>query len=353
MLIESPARTTSIAQEAAEAIIGPTVLLGRTRISNMVHKFYRDPATGPGETARIISTNATLASRILTVANTVQRGGGIPATTIEAATVRLGGDHARALALAYEAGSAIAATSGHTRDFASFWSQCIARGCLARAMAMNCDARIAGQAFLVGALQDTGIPLLNAAQPVDYDEILRRSGGSQGRLAMLEWQSFNLNHIYIGAELLRGWGMPGVIVDSVGKHHTSPPSAATTDAAVRLWQIAYVVGALPIGTASAHDAAYATLRRLISTAFHLAGCGAATLVGQATAEYNDIVEMFKPFAPQACPADELFAGIATALGISEQSSAALPTETPVTQLRRERAALNADAEQPAYVASIF
>lgn len=351
MSIESPARTTSIAQEAAAAIIGPTVLLGRTRISNMVHKFYRDQAAGPGEAARTISTNATLASRLLAVANTVQRGGGIPATTIEAATVRLGADHARALALVYEAGSAIAATSGHTGSFASFWSHCVARGCLARAIVMNCDARLAGQAFLVGALQDAGIPLLSAAQPVDYDEILRRSGGSQGRLAVLEWQSFNLNHIYIGAELLRGWGMPGTIVDSVGKHHASPPAAATTDTAVRLWQIGYVAGALPIGTASAYDAAYATLRRLVSTAFNLTDACVARLVGQATAEYNDIVELFKPFAPQARPADELFATVAAALGINGPADAA--TETPATHLRRERAALNADAEQPAYVASIF
>lgn len=338
---------------AVEAFVGPAIHLGRNRISSMVHAFYGGPGRGAADTARVISRNAVLTSRLLAVANTVHRGAGIAATSLDAATVRMGEDRVKSLAIVYEAGQSLFATAGTAGDFPAFWSQCIARGCLARAMAMNIDPRIAGHAFLVGALQDVGIPLLGMSDPIDYDEILRRSEGSQMRLAVLEWQSFNLNHIHVGLELLKGWDLPELIVDAVGRHHTNPPAGATSDTAVRLWQIGYIVGALPVGCETTADASYATLQRLIGTALNLSGQALTRLMRQAAAEYEDVADLFRPYAPATHSASDLLGASARVLGVIGPIESPETRSAPPEQFRNDRAERNADANQPTFLTTVL
>lgn len=345
--------TASAMRDAIEALAGPAIVIGRSRIAGMVRAFYQDADRGAAETARVVSRSPALASRLIAVANTIQHGAGIPATSVEAATVRIGEDRVKSLAIAHEAGLALASVLSESVDFASFWHQCVARGCIARAMAMNADPRIAGRAFLVGVLQDAGIPLLRRAEPADYDEILRRSEGSPLRLALLEWQSFNLNHIHVGLKLLNGWGLPDDIVEPVGRHHTNPPAAATGDRAIRLWQIGYIAGALPIGAEPSADAANLTLQRLIGTAMNLAGDAVDRLLRQAAAEYQDVAELFRAFAPPVRSVAELLAPAAAALDAAYDGAAAELSMAAPEQIRTERAALNADAAQPVYVTTLL
>ncbi len=345
--------TGSAMRDAIEALAGPAIVIGRNRIAGMVRAFYESADRGAAETARVVSRRPGLASRLIAVANTIHHGAGIPATSVEAATVRIGEDRVKSLAIAHEAGQALASVLGERVEFAAFWHQCVVRGCIARAMAMNADPRIAGKAFLVGVLQDAGIPLLRRAEPADYDEILRRSEGHPLRLAVLEWQSFNLNHIHVGLELLRGWGLPDDIVEPVGRHHTNPPAAATGDRAIRLWQIGYLAGALPIGTEPAVDASNLTLQRLIGTALNLAGDAVDRLLAQAEAEYQDVAELFRAFAPPVRSVGELLAPAAAALDAAYDGAAAEPQVAAPEQIRAERAALNADSPRPAYVATVL
>ncbi len=319
------AYTDGAVNESIQSIIAPAMLLGRSRISTIVRRLYSDPLAGTADTAEFIAHDKALAARLITIANTVHRGAGIAATSLEAATVRLGHDRTRSLVLSFEIGRMLAGAGIVTAEFPGWWHQAVARGCLARALSMNGDPRIAGQAFLVGAIQDIGVWLMAAAEPETYETLRQRAGGSSTRLATLEWQSFNFNHLHLAMRLLTEWGLRAEIVEAVGRHHTNPPAGATSDRAVQLWQIGYLVGALPIGSGKMENAEALTFRRLLDTAFNIRGRATNKLFEQAAAEYQDIAEVFRPFAAPTQDARTLLAPAAAAMGVD---SIAPPIDAP-------------------------
>lgn len=341
--------------DTIETILGPIALLGRSRISAYVHALYGMPQTGVDQTAAILSRDPVLATRIIAVANTVQHGAGIAATRLDAAVVRLGHDRAKSLALIYEIGRVLAEHAAP--DFTATWHRVVLRGCMARALAMNVSPRQAGVAFLAGTLLDIGTLLLAAAEPEAYEEIERRADGSPTRLAVLEWQSFNFNHLHVGARLLKHWCFPEEIIEAVGRHHTTPPAQATSDPGVRLWQCAYIAGALPIGEGRIAPGDALSLIRLLATAFNLQSSAVATLLSQSAAEYRDIAEAFRPMAPPTRNAEEMLLPAALALGVSpeaaNESSMASPDPSRVQNEAPHRRMTHANATDrlPAFVAA--
>ncbi len=280
------------ANNAIEALTGAAALLGRSRIAYLSSKFYSDPPPGPVETASILALNPKLSAELIRVANTVQYGAGIPVLNVEAATVRMGADRTRSLAIAYEIAQVLASTLGDAIDVGDFWRRGLVRGCIARALAMNADRRLAGRAFLVGLLQDVGEAVLAAAEPQEYASLQDHGEGCTLRRAMLEWRSFNLNHIHTGLRLLREWQLPMAIVEAVGRHHTNPPLSPAMSPAMRLWQIAYVAGAIPIGPSQSMATTQPLLLRLLGSAFNIKTGGVSALIDQTAEEYCDVEGLF-------------------------------------------------------------
>ena len=313
---QETARTISTDHTVKE-LIGQALFLGRSRISTISRQFYGETHSSPGTTAEAVARDAVFSARFMTVANTIQHGAGIAATNVEAATMRMGHERTKALAVTFAIGRALSPIAGHVAGFDRLWYTAMARGALARALAMHVDPRIAGPAFLTGALQDVGKIFFAAAEPELFPDMLTRSGGSSMRLALLEWQAFNRNHIHIGLEVLSGWGLPSYVTEAIGRHHTNPPGAATADLAVRLWQVGYVVGALPVGSQSEIDASPPAVTRLLATSFGVDQGGIQGLLQQALDEYHDVVELFRPIIAARVSGETLLAPVATALATGQ------------------------------------
>lgn len=296
-------------------LISQALMLGRARISTMAHRFYQEPLCGPASTADVISRDETLAARFMTVANTIQYGAGIAAVSIDSATVRMGNDRTKALALTFAMGRALSPIVGHVAGFDRLWYTAMARGALARALAMHCDARLAGPAFIATAMQDIGTVFFAAARPESYIDMVERSSGSSIRLALLEWQAFNRNHIHLGLEVLSGWGLPSFVTDAIGRHHTNPPVSTSNDLGVRLWQIGYLIGTLPLGAEGEVETSSPSVSRIFSKCFGVSEDETAQLLQQALDEYEDVVALFEPIIAPAQSGAELFAPAADALGV--------------------------------------
>lgn len=299
---------------SVDEVARAAIFLGRSRVATLATRLYAEPGVGPAEVAATISEYPHIAERLINVANTVRHGAGISATSLEAATVRLGSDRTKAMAVAFEAGRILHTLYADTIDFGTFWRKCLVRGCVARAVAMNCQPALAGHALLTGIMQDIGIPALAEFDREAYRELLNSSGGSQIRLAIAEWQTYRINHVHVGMKIATAWRLSPQVTESLGRHHTNPPLGRIAEPRARLWQIGYFVGSLPLdGAADATEAA--PLLRILESAFGISGRGVGTLLAQAAEEYDDVARFFEEYMPRTTSAAEVLRGTADALGV--------------------------------------
>ncbi|MCG8406358.1 MAG: HDOD domain-containing protein [Phycisphaerales bacterium] len=280
--------------EEFETVLASLPPKEQSRIESLMTLLYRTSSIGAAETAAVVGEDVTLAARLIRVANTVHYGAGIPVMNAEAATVRLGADRTKALAIASYAGDLLGQVADTTFQFNRFWQVGLIRGSLARAIAMNCDRRLAGKAFLVGVLQSIGVPLMTSFG-AKYASLIEKSQGCLQRLAILEWQSFNFNHIHVALHLLEQWKTPVDVKTAIARHQTNPPLGSDVDAVLRLWQIAYFVNAVPLGIERPTTFKDAFLSQLLNSCFGEIGTSISRLLEQARAEYEDVAGLFESY----------------------------------------------------------
>jgi HD-like signal output (HDOD) protein len=301
-------------QDTIESLLGELSPTAQKRLTRIASRLYGPDPAGPMETARLLESLPTLASRLIRVANKVHHGAGISATNLQAAVIRLGTDRTKSLILAHEIAELVGQATQRVSDTEIFWQTSLTRGSLARAVAIKRNSRVAAMAFLVGFLQDLGVLLIAARQPREYRSLMERSEGCSLRLAILEWQSLNFNHIHVVIALLARLGLPSLLIEAIGRHHTNPPVGMAGAPALALWQIGYLVGAISM-TPDSSSAPRATLaRRLVSSAFQATGPGIAALVRSAQSEFEDLVDLFAEKLPIQSPTANVFGDVGEMLG---------------------------------------
>jgi HD-like signal output (HDOD) protein len=157
--------------------------------------------------ARVVSSDAGLAARILTMANsTLLHRGGSPVTDLKVAVTRIGHDSIRAAALAYATAQVRhAADLAHIRtELERFWQEGIRVAALAHAMAKESQLLRPDEALLAGLLHNIGKVYIIARTPkgaaqVHVDDAVLR-----------EW------HPGIGQALIENWKLPEDIAVAVG-----------------------------------------------------------------------------------------------------------------------------------------
>jgi HD-like signal output (HDOD) protein len=157
--------------------------------------------------ARVVSSDAGLAARILTMANsTLLHRGGSPVTDLKVAVTRIGHDSIRAAALAYATAQVRhAAELAHIRsDLERFWQEGVRVAALAHAMAKETRLMRPDEALLAGLLHNIGKVYIIARTPreavhIQIDDAVLR-----------DW------HPGIGQALIENWKLPEGIATAVG-----------------------------------------------------------------------------------------------------------------------------------------
>jgi HD-like signal output (HDOD) protein len=150
--------------------------------------------------ARVVSSDAGLAARILTMANsTLLHRGGSPVTDLKIAVTRIGHDSIRAAALAYAT-----AQVRHATDLERIWQEGVRVAALAHAMAKESQLLRPDEALLAGLLHNIGKVYIIARTP---------KGAAQVHVddaALRDW------HPGIGQALIENWKLPEDIAVAVG-----------------------------------------------------------------------------------------------------------------------------------------
>jgi HD-like signal output (HDOD) protein len=157
--------------------------------------------------ARVVSSDAGLAARILTMANsTLLHRGGSPVTDLKVAVTRIGHDSIRAAALAYATAQVRhAADLAHIRtDLERFWQEGIRVAALAHAMAKESQLMRPDEALLAGLLHNIGKVYIIARTPKDAVQV------HVDDAVLRDW------HPGIGQALIENWKLPEDIAVAVG-----------------------------------------------------------------------------------------------------------------------------------------
>jgi HD-like signal output (HDOD) protein len=156
--------------------------------------------------ARVVGSDAGLAGRILTMANsTLLHRGGSPVTDLKVAVARIGHDNIRAAALAYASAQLRRAPDlKHIRSqLETCWQDGVKVAALAHAMAKEVPGMRVDEAMLAGLLHNIGKIYIIARSPKEGamqvdDPILR------------DW------YPGIGSALIENWKLPDEIAKAVG-----------------------------------------------------------------------------------------------------------------------------------------
>ena len=195
----------------------------------------------PDEVAVAIESSPALTARLLGVINSAGCGLSRHIDCVRRAVIYLGPARARTIALAFGV-RLLAEKSPLPPELSQqVWVSSLRKAAAARLAAKVIDPRHADHAYATALLQDIGLPMLMAVDPVFYGHELVQ--GSAGDWSQQEVERFGIDHATVGARLLEQWNVPSPTCDAVLDHHRPPASVEGDQPMERL--INYLAGLLP------------------------------------------------------------------------------------------------------------
>jgi HD-like signal output (HDOD) protein/CheY-like chemotaxis protein len=171
------------------------------------------------EVARIISQDMGMCAKMLQLVNSAFFGLPCRVSSPAKAVSLLGLDNVKALVLSIGVFSQL--DPGMACDMSSLWEHSFQTALYAKAIstAQGMDSRTADSAFTAGLLHDIGKLVLACSMPDKYQQVLLQVEARGGDTSSLEREIFGCTHGQIGAYLMGLWGLPDMIVETVGWHH--------------------------------------------------------------------------------------------------------------------------------------
>jgi HD-like signal output (HDOD) protein len=247
-----------------------------TRILTLV----QNPNSQLRDFANVIKTDHAICGRLLKLANSAFFAQREPVTSIERACVLLGTTRLRTLALGFF--MARAAGGKGDRDLSrQVWTQSVFRACLAQALAGRIAPEARVEAFVIGLMLDSGIPLQHK---LEGEKVLEahRPGATPVAAYKAELATLPFTHVDVVAALLSKWRFPKTLCLPIQWHHVAPGEAKRNDLVVRLHRIAYYAGAISVDPQTAQPITLA--RPPAATPCAEAGAGDAVNPREAMAE---------------------------------------------------------------------
>lgn len=182
-----------------------------------------DSRSNSAELAAILSTDQTIAGRLLGVANSVLNRGSRRFVNVHEAVVRLGYRNVRQLLLVVGLGDAFQRPLPlYGMAGGEIWTHSLATASAARLIAESTGVVSAETAYLAGLLHDAGrLALsrrLNRGTSTAIGEAVRLNGVTYQQA---EKQVLGFTHAEAGSVLLRNWGVDDNLISAAAVHHNT------------------------------------------------------------------------------------------------------------------------------------
>lgn len=185
------------------------------------------------EVARLVQTDPALSGRLLKRANAANTGVR-PVLAIPDAVNRIGLQSVRQLALSFSLIDQHAKGNCSQFDYGVFWSHSLVMGLATRALANALHLGSPDELFTCGLLARIGNLALATAYPQEYSDLLR-TGTRGNKLLVLEKEILHIDHISLMSALLKQWGIPEVLIETMEFHED--PARSEFAQGTRLWQL--------------------------------------------------------------------------------------------------------------------
>jgi len=195
----------------------------------------RDPSSDSKALAEIIQCDATIALRLLQVANSSLYGFTREIDSVEHAVVVLGFRAVKDLALSTAAVEVFSQGEGAAQQ--ELWQHSLGCASVARLLCAEIGTTNHEAAFLAGIVHDIGKLTLFDWKHDEY-QALNSEVDLERRLQM-EGDTFGTTHTEIGARYGDEWGLPPEIVDAICYHHS--PSLCANEPLVGITFLANVL----------------------------------------------------------------------------------------------------------------
>jgi putative nucleotidyltransferase with HDIG domain len=209
-------------------------------IAAEVMKKAEDPESDLKSMANLISRDASLAVRVLKIANSSFYSMPRKIESIQQAIVLLGYTTLRSVVVAASVKDVFARYGLAER---LLWEHAIAAGCAASVVAGHVGGFAKDEAFVGGLVHDVGKLVMHSEAEKLYQEVMRAVYADEQTSIQAERETFGFDHAEVGMLVLGKWGLPERLVAAVGGHHEidkagdtegAKPMAALLDVADRM-----------------------------------------------------------------------------------------------------------------------
>jgi HD-like signal output (HDOD) protein len=208
-------------------------------IAAEVMKKAEDPDTSIQHIAQLIARDASLAVRVLKIANSSFYSMPRKIETLQQAILLLGYSTLRSVVIAASVKDVFARFGLAER---LLWEHAVGAGVAASLLAKQVPGFAKDDMFVGGLVHDVGKLVMHSQEEHRYQEVMRRVYSDECEPVDAEREVFGFDHAEVGELVLGKWNIPARLASAVGSHHD--PMQATAEGAKPLAAVLQVADRL-------------------------------------------------------------------------------------------------------------
>ncbi len=196
-------------------------------VAMQVIDLCRQPTVSVRELAEVLAIDPALASKVLKTVNSSYYGLRTKVTSVERASVLLGMETIKMLALGFSLVPSLKEAETAGFDPTKLWQRLIFSAVASQTIAQATEVPNGEEGFIGGLLQDLGVIAMVTKLGERYGFLLAETQTDHNQILEKEDQAFSLNHTQVGRALAEKWNLPRTLSESIRWHHN--PSSAPED----------------------------------------------------------------------------------------------------------------------------
>lgn len=194
----------------------PTLPVIASQVIGLLH----NPRTPVQELARIISSDQSLTTTVLKLANSAYYGFPRQISTVKHALVVLGFNEIRNITFTVSILRSFRRDKKSSFfDYQAFWKHCLGCAIAAKMLAKFFRYRISGKVFVAGLVHDIGKIVLSQYAKDLFEKVMHQVISHKISLYQAEEKVLGITHAEIGGWLVYQWNFPQEIEEVIRFHH--------------------------------------------------------------------------------------------------------------------------------------
>ena len=206
-------------QQVRACIEGMSYLPTTVAVAMKFIELGKNPEAEPSEYGKVISSDASLSTKLLGLANSSWFGVRNKVTKVQVAVNLLGLGTVRTLAISYCLTGLHNELRLSPEESRLFWTASLCKAVAAKQYASLHDPKVAEEAFAAGLFQDFALPVMYSVAKDPTLAILQDGGIDARQRIERERSVFRLDHAELARSIAQKLELPELFVDAVAFHH--------------------------------------------------------------------------------------------------------------------------------------